>query len=265
MVNLSKRMSIFQPKLLDIRHGKGAHVLPPAPAPQLTDVFLRYPRRDGLRPDSRTDGAHQFQERYLPRLKYYNPTLKIDVKTDGNTHSTMKLVLQFEGANPEALRAIARKSTRVKPPPSVLAKTQEELEEDAQKQSPNWRDAPAPEKPQEPVQKHTADDDEVVLKPQGPTQGATQSSTPIYTRSVTLPVNNKPHWQIWSWFKRRTGVEAVPMTDADRKLKHTINKETQQRETDRAKGAVISAQLKKERDAMEQAKKAADEAAKPTA
>ena len=55
------------------------------------------------------------------------------------------------------------------------------------------------------------------------------------------------------------------MTDADRRLKHTINKETQQRETDRAKGAVISAQLKKERDAMEQAKKAADEAAKPTA
>ena len=274
MVNISKRMSVFQPKLLDLRHGKGAHVLPSAPAPQLTHVFLRYPRRRGLKPDSRTDGANQFHDRYLPRLKYYNPTLHVDVKNDGNANATMKLVLQFEGTDPEALKAIAKKSTKVRQPPQPkveepIQQTQEEQEAEAKLQSPNWRDAPAPQKapeqkPEEQQQKEehkpSADDDQVVLKAQ-PTGELGRSSTPVYTRSVTLAVNSKPHWEIWSWFKKRTGAEAAPMTDADRQLKHKFNKESQQRELDQEKGAIVAVQLKQEREALEKAKKAADEAA----
>ncbi|RMZ79931.1 hypothetical protein DV738_g3029, partial [Chaetothyriales sp. CBS 135597] len=173
MVNLSKRLSLLQPKLLDLRHGKGAHILPPAPAPQLVHVFLRYPRRHGLKPDARTDGAHQFGSRYLPRLKYHNPKLKVDIKTDGNTHAPMKLMLQFEGTDPDALRAIAKKQ-----------------------QSPNWRDAPAPK--EAPAQgskgkskKPTADDDEVVIKEKPESELGLQSNTPVYSRSVTLSINSK--------------------------------------------------------------------------
>ena len=274
MVNISKRMSVFQPKLLDLRHGKGAHVLPPAPAPQLTQISLRYPRRHGLKPDSRTDGAHQFYDRYLPRLKYYNPTVKIDVKNDGNSNATMKLVLQCEGTDPEGLRAIAKKSTRVKQPRQMIQQqteeqTEEELEAEAQMQSPNWRDAPGPREqqdPQEPEQEHkpTAEDDEVILKAQPTSEMGLQSNMPVYSRSVTLAVNSKPHWEIWQWFKKRTGAEAVPMSDTDRQLKHKFNKEAKERELDSEKGAVVALQLRREREALEKAKKAADEAATRT-
>ncbi|RMZ79526.1 hypothetical protein DV737_g3357, partial [Chaetothyriales sp. CBS 132003] len=247
MVNLSKRLSILQPKLLDLRHGKGAHILPPAPAPQLVHVFLRYPRRQGLKPDARTDGAHQFGSRYLPRLKYHNPKLKVDIKTDGNTHAPMKLVLQFEGTDPAALKAIAKKS---------------ELEAEARQQSPNWRDAPAPK--EAPLQeqgrpKATADDDQVVVKDRPESELGLHSNTPVYSRSVTLKINSKSHWEIWQWFKRRTGAEAAPMTDADRKLRHKINKDKQQAEIDRKRSLVAGAQLRQERAALEKAKKAAEQ------
>ncbi|RMD39771.1 hypothetical protein DV735_g5353, partial [Chaetothyriales sp. CBS 134920] len=205
MVNLSKRLSILQPKLLDLRHGKGAHVLPSAPAPQLVHVFLRYPRRHGLKPDARTDGAHQFGTRYLPRLKYHNPKLKVDIKTDGNTHAPMKLMLD--------------KGKSKKP---------------------------------------TADDDEVVIKDKPESGLGLQSNTPVYSRSVTLSINSKSHWEIWQWFKRRTGAEAAPMTDADAKLKHKINKHKHQAEIDRQRSQVIGAQLQQERAALDKAKKASE-------
>ncbi|RMZ86870.1 hypothetical protein DV736_g5908, partial [Chaetothyriales sp. CBS 134916] len=267
MVNLSKRMSILQPKLLDLRHGKGAHVLPPAPVPQLVHVFLRYPRRQGLKPDARTDGAHQFGSRYLPRLKYHNPKLKVDIKTDGNTHAPMKLVLQFEGTDPAALRAIAKKSIHSEFRQEKLKQQQqqegqEDLEAEARQQSPNWRDAPAPK--EEPLQekgrkKPTADEDEVVVKERPESGLGLHSNTPVYSRSVTLKINSKSHWEIWQWFKRRTGVEAVPMTDADSKLWHKINKDKQQAESDRKRSLVAGAQLRQERAALEKAKKAAEQ------
>ena len=276
MPNLSQRLSKLQPQLLELRHGKGAHVLPPAPAPQLTHVYLRYPRRTNLRPDARTDGAHQFHGRHLPRLKYYNPTLKIDVKNDGNTHAMMKLVLQFESTDPAALRAIAQKSTKPKqqrrrpqaPIEQQPEQTQAELEAEAAEQSPNWRDAPSRPEAAEPTaskqpppqKKHSADDDEVILKAQPGTAIDSSSAAPVYTRSVTLPINRRPHWEIWQWFKKRTGAEAVPMLDADRKMRHRINEEAQQREKDKELGLIIGARVKQEREALAKAKKAADAA-----
>jgi hypothetical protein len=185
----------------------------------------------------------------------------MDVKNDGNTNAIMKLTLQFEGTDPEALRAIARKSTRVK---QARQQTEEELEAEAKKQSPNFRDAPSPGELLQ-NQNPTADDDEVILKERPNSELGQEAGLPVYTRAVTLAVQNRPHWEIWKWFKKRTGAEPAPMTEEDRKLRNQINKDTERREVDREKGKIVSAQLRREREALEKAKKAADEAAAPAA
>jgi hypothetical protein len=163
----------------------------------------------------------------------------------------MDIRLTFEGTDVDALKAIAKKSES----PGAWAEkkrglgqmreltkegwlAEQEKEELARKQSPNWREAPregmkkkltdgeSSEKEAEKQDKETlaersakrtADDDAVVLKEPQPEADAIGGSTPapIYTRSVTLGVKNRTASQIWNWFKMRTNCTEVPRSAED--------------------------------------------------
>jgi hypothetical protein len=164
----------------------------------------------------------------------------------------MDITLTFEGTDAEALRAIAKKSES----PGAWAQkkrglgqvreltkegwlTEQEKEELARKQSPNWREAPREGMKKELTDdensdmerekqdggalaerpaKRTADDDAVVLKELPAEADAMDGSNPpalIYTRSVTLGVKNRTASQIWNWFKMRTNCVEVPRSVED--------------------------------------------------
>jgi hypothetical protein len=163
----------------------------------------------------------------------------------------MDIRLTFEGTDVDALKAIAKKSES----PGAWAEkkrglgqmreltkegwsAEQEREELARKQSPNWREAPregmrkkltdgessereAEKQDKETLAerpaKRTADDDAVVLKEPQPEADAIGGSTPapIYTRSVTLGVKNRTASQIWNWFKMRTNCTEVPRSAED--------------------------------------------------
>jgi hypothetical protein len=164
----------------------------------------------------------------------------------------MDIRLTFEGTDVDALKAIAKKSES----PGVWAEkkrglgqvreltkegwlTEQEKEELARKQSPNWREAPREgmkkeltddessemeaekqdgETLAERPAKRTADDDAVVLKEPRPGADVMDGSSPlapIYTRSVTLGVKNRTASQIWNWFKMRTNCTEVPRSAED--------------------------------------------------
>lgn len=165
----------------------------------------------------------------------------------------MDIRLTFEGTNVDALKAIAKKSEspgawaekkrglgqmRELTKEGWSAEQEQEKEELARKQSPNWREAPregmkkkltdgeSSEKEAEKQDKETlaerpakrtADDDTVVLKEPQPEADAIGGSTPapIYTRSVTLGVKNRTASQIWNWFKMRTNCTEVPRSAED--------------------------------------------------
>jgi hypothetical protein len=153
----------------------------------------------------------------------------------------MTLRLVFEGIDVDALKAIAKKSERPRVEQrkeGALTETEEEKEEAARRQSPNWRDAPGREgtgivedeelereaEDRETLAERavvrTADDDEVVLKepqPEASTVEGEEPPPPIYTRSVTLGVKDRTASQIWNWFKMRTNCTEVPRSAEDQK------------------------------------------------
>lgn len=162
----------------------------------------------------------------------------------------MFLRLVFEGTDKEALQGLAKASERPRKR-TIPAKakeaglTEEEKEELARKQSPNWRDAPGREgigkvkeeqEQEEEVERdveaekteplgdrerpRTADDDEVVLKapqPEASTNPGEAPPAPVYTRSVTLGIKDRTASQIWNWFKMRTNCTDVPRPAEDQK------------------------------------------------
>ena len=100
-------------------------------------------------------------------------------------------------------------------------------------QSGNWRDAPArpgteiktEEAPRDTSsirKRRTAADDEVRLKAQSVADPSTPSTVSpleaVYERSVTLHVIDRPHWDIWSWFTKRTGGHGVQHSPEEKAL-----------------------------------------------
>ncbi|RVX76040.1 hypothetical protein B0A52_00397 [Exophiala mesophila] len=87
MVNIAKRMRAFQP-LYNIRHGRGASVLPPPPAAQVAKFNIVLPNLPKT-PESYAAirGTKIFIKELLPRLKYHNPTLPISVQSVGEQPS----------------------------------------------------------------------------------------------------------------------------------------------------------------------------------
>ena len=171
-------------------------------------------------------GAFLFHKKSLPRLKYTNPGLVIDVKTDPKQPPL--LTLHFESTDREALQAIASASEH--PRDHLPKQIRITAQDDPAARSGNWRDAPArpgteikteeaPRDTSSDKKRPTAADDEIRLKSQPAADPATPSSVSapeaVYERSVTLSVHNRPFWDIWSWFKKRTGGHGVQHSPED--------------------------------------------------
>lgn len=242
-------------QLLNIRTGSGAVILPPSPAPQLTSIFVRYPRTRGHKPGKKTDGINKLLKEYLPRLKYYNPAIRIEVDNPSNIPAACMLRLQFEGTDPDALRGIAHKSSRTKEEIRGPRRLLENPPEPASADGPNSRYTFTQHRP-------SADDDEVVVKAQpiaNPSSPSTVSPpTPIYTRTVTLATNYRPHWEIWKWMRRRTGGMTVRTTEADQKLSKEIREHEKASAETREQMKELTAKIKDEQAALAKAKKAAE-------
>ena len=196
----------------------------------------------------------------------------------------MTLSLTFEGTDVDALKAIPKsegpgerraggRGNKRLEQMKELAKegwlTEEEKEELARKQSPNWRDAPRDamepvdelEEVDEQAQRlereaeaadretlaeisgqRTADDekvvfnDEVILKeplPQATPDSGEQPPAPIHIRNVMLGVKNRSSTEIWDWFKTRTNCTDVPRSMEDEKEFRELEVVVQQSAIDR--------------------------------
>jgi hypothetical protein len=109
MVHIARRAAVFKPKLLDIRSGVGALILPADAKAQLTKVLVRHRKvtAEEFQDEAtrrRVQGAYNFAKFYLPRLKYHNPTLKIEVQASGKHPNHISL--EFESKDPAALLAL---------------------------------------------------------------------------------------------------------------------------------------------------------------
>ncbi|KAL4952632.1 CI-B8 domain-containing protein [Aspergillus filifer] len=96
MVNLFKRMRKLQTRILNIRVGTGAAVLPtPATAtkeyPAVTRLHLTYAQKIY----GGHQGARHFWRNCLTRLKYHNPALPITVKQITNQEAPASLTVYF--------------------------------------------------------------------------------------------------------------------------------------------------------------------------
>ncbi len=189
--------------------------------------------------------------RCLPRLKYYNPAVRIHVDNPTSPKAKSLITLTFEGTDPEALKAIAQKRTKPHEPRTNDRK--KENEESVKRPSKIWP---------------TAADDEVVLKPQPAADpnatSTTLPPTPIYTRSVSLATNGrKPSGpdSIWHWITLRTGGKQVKISPADSELLKAIAEHKEKSEVTRQRIKVVQAKIDEEKAALAKAKKAADEAA----
>lgn len=76
MVDISKRMTKLRTKLLSIRTGPGAAILPP----EVKKIQLNFANTNG----NGHQGAKKVWREYLPRLKYYNPVVSMVVNRTGD-------------------------------------------------------------------------------------------------------------------------------------------------------------------------------------
>lgn len=159
------------------------------------------------------------------------------------------ITLQFEGTDPQALRALAQKSRKT--PSTMKIGGSKDPETGAEGYAST---APRP----------SADADEVVLKAQPAANPSSPSSVnppaAIYTRSVTFAAANKPHWEVWRWFRKRTGGTGIIPAKDDLKLREDISKHKKQAEVDRGRVKLVTAQMKEEQAALQKAQKAVEQA-----
>jgi Mitochondrial ribosomal protein L51 / S25 / CI-B8 domain len=200
---------------------------------------------------SKTSGIHELLKYCLPRLKYYNPTVRIHVDNPTKPSAPCLLTLTFEGTDPEALKAIAHKRTKPKEP-----KINDWKRKNGEPIRPPPRTWP------------TADEAEVVLKPQpaaDPNEPSTaEPPTPIYTRSITLATNGRKSsgaGSIWHWISSRTGGKQVKISPADSELRKAIAEHKEKSEETRQMMKGVQAKIDEEKAALTKAKKAAEEAA----
>jgi len=186
----------------------------------------------------------------------------------------MTLTLQFEGSDPEALKAIATKSDRPrriqrasKQDQAYKGMTEEEMETEARKQSPNWRDAPVRDEApaagkNADTKKPSANDDEIVLKPQPAADPAAPSTTappePLYMRSVTLGLKGRSAPDIWKWFQYRTKCEELPTSSEDEATQVNLAEFNVQAEQDRQRVKAGVDAMRREKEDLRRAREAAD-------
>jgi hypothetical protein len=123
---------------------------------------------------------------------------------------------------------------------------------------------------QEPVSRRRAPSTVVKIKRQPrPKSITTNPSSPqtvlppnqptIYTRQVSHPIANLSVTAIAAWFKHRTQAERIPISEADRKLKKEARIRAEEAEVDRQRMKPVQERRDRERAALEQVKKAAEQ------
>ncbi|KAI1461103.1 CI-B8 domain-containing protein [Annulohypoxylon moriforme] len=90
MVNPGKRMHILQEKLLAIRHGPGAAILPP----EITRIHLDFAKKW----NNGHMGPRKFWKDCLPRLKFWNPAIPMLVNRTEDQTAPAKMSIYFRQA-----------------------------------------------------------------------------------------------------------------------------------------------------------------------
>ncbi|KAL4892604.1 50S ribosomal protein Mrp49 [Aspergillus ambiguus] len=126
MVNLFKRMRKLQTRLLNIRVGTGAAILPTAPSatkdfPAITRLHLTYARKIY----GGHQGARHFWRNCLPRLKYHNPSVAMSVKQTDEQDGPAALTIYFaeQASKAAALNAASAVEDKHAPAPAASEKT----------------------------------------------------------------------------------------------------------------------------------------------
>lgn len=243
------------PQLFSLRMGLGAFTQAPPPHPQLKRISLAFPRtpdaavEDQLKPVIK--GAHIFEKRVLPRFKYHNPEVEVEIKHFPSVPSL--LTLHFEGDDPEALRNLAKQGIHSKKVTSSRTDTSP---------NPSYTDSSAP--------RPSANDDAVTLKAPPTDPSAIQTVNPpkpIYQRACTFPLRLKSALQITQWLRFRTNNNTYKHrkelynrgTAQDRRERRELFLKAEKSEVDRARMAVIQAGRDREKAALEQVRKAAEQ------
>ena len=235
-------------QLLAIKYGPGAIIVPPAPAPQLVSLSLIYARRDNVKPSRNTYGARHFEQECLPRFKYYNPGVKVDILHTKNMRHEGSLTLEF-AADPNA----------VTPPSIFRVVTPHEIKIFEGQPSIRPRADPQTATPELP-----ASDEEAVLEPQPPTDSAvTQTFTPPSQpppapRKVTLRTKHRPPGAIAKWLEMSVGGTRAKITKADQDFIHNYQRKEQIAANTKEVMKGVTAKLKEEQASLAKAKKAAD-------
>ncbi|KAI1411706.1 CI-B8 domain-containing protein [Hypoxylon sp. FL1857] len=91
MVNPGKRMHILQAKLLAIRHGPGAAILPP----EITRIHMDF----AVKWNDGHFGPRKFWKTCLPRLKFWNPAIPMLVNRTSDQTAPAKMSIYFRQAS----------------------------------------------------------------------------------------------------------------------------------------------------------------------
>lgn len=91
MVNPGKRMHILQAKLLALRHGPGAAILPP----EITRIHLDF----AVKWNDGHLGPRKFWKTCLPRLKYWNPAIPMLINRSENQAGPATMSIYFRQAS----------------------------------------------------------------------------------------------------------------------------------------------------------------------
>jgi hypothetical protein len=183
-----------------------------------------------------TKGAHGFRKYVLPSLKYYNPGLEIDVQCF--PRATSLLTLHFQCQDQQKLRNLAQ------PGKEFLKK----LPESTSPEAPDYRKAGAP-------RPSAAHDD---VKPRQIPAGS-DLPQPLYQRSVTLSLRERPTWNVLQWFRSRTKAEKIELTPEDEKLMQQLAEEEVRKDEQKEKNKIHQAALDREKEVLKQAQKIAEQ------
>lgn len=239
MVNAAKRMRGLAEKLYHIRNGPGSVELPPQPAPQIKDIYMRLPTGE-YRCEEYYIGAREFWHTIVRRLKYYNPSLpvKVDFVRAGQ-NEPLYMTVTYETPEKKFLEKnikMPRPLFRIPQPPKKIQEQlklqrqqqQRQPDTDPETRTNNERRQPTFEEqmdldgkdgkrrqrqvskiPAVTIPPHiaaVAPKDEITLVPQPATDPAAPQTTsppqPVYSRTLTLPLAGLRHHEIYWWFKQ---------------------------------------------------------------
>jgi hypothetical protein len=199
-----------------------------------------YPKNRWKKPNTKvTGGAHGFNKEIIPKLKYNNPALEIEIQNFPKSPSLLRL--HFQCQDQEQLRNIATPSQRPANTDFPHAETDRTL-------PPNFGDPKAP--------RPTAADDEITLREISASSDLPQ---PMYQRSVTLSLRDRPMYNIMDWFQQRTKCEKIPISLEDVKLGSRLGQQAIRSEMDRERMKIAQAAIDREKAVLEQAKRIAEQ------